>query len=65
MTTAMKSLAEMTTAELWSLKAEVYEVAREQDFRLGMTPSRGLQQSYGETMRFLGRIDNELDRRGA
>jgi len=70
MTTAMKSLAEMTTEELTSLKDATYDAAREQFGRMGMVSSRTrayreLRQSCDETMRFMRQVDEELYRRGA
>lgn len=52
----MKSLGEMTTAELWGLKREV-EARWAEAIRL--------DRPHAEMGRFRAAIDDELDRRGA
>jgi hypothetical protein len=69
-TTTMKGLAEMTTAELVSLKAETYDAIRKVHRTwdvMSMADPRwpALHESRQDILRQYHRIDDELDRRGA
>jgi len=71
MTTAtVKTLAEMTTEELATLKGDTYDAARVVYGRMGKLasgtkPYGELAHSLDQIMRQWHRVDDELDRRGA
>jgi hypothetical protein len=70
MTTALKTLAEMTTGELESLKSETYDAIRQVQRtwdEMSMSDPRwpDLHESRQDILRHYHRIDDELDRRGA